>query len=217
MLAMPASPLTQADKAIALLKEQGMARLSELIAAGATAATVARMQRKGQILQLSRGLYQAADRRVETHHALAEASKIVPKGIICLVTALAFHEMTDVMPSRVWMAINSRARKPSITYPPMEFVRFKEQALHTGVERHVIEGVSVNITNPARTIVDLFRYRRSEGRRFSKSTGITVALEGMSAALRQRNAMPADISKYAIEAGNWKVIEPYLEAMIANA
>lgn len=193
-----------------------MARLSDFIAAGITAATIARMREKGQILQLRRGLYQAADHALETHHVLAEASKIVPKGIVCLISALAFHDLTDIMPPRVWMAISSRARKPSITYPPMEFVRFKEQALHTGIERQLIEGVSVPITNPARTIVDLFRYRRSEGRRFGKSPGITVALESMREALRQRKATPADIAHYALEAGNWNVIEPYLEAMTAN-
>lgn len=214
---MPAQSHSQADRAMAFLRERGMARAAELTKAGVTATTIARLKQSGLILQLSRGLYQAADSDVQAHHVLAEASKIAPKGVICLVSALAFHDLTDVMPPRVWMAIGSRARKPRVTYPAIEFVRFNEKVLHSGAEPHSVEGVSVHITNPAKTIVDLFRYRQSEGRRFSKSTGLNVALEGMKEALRQRKATPAQIARYAIEAGNWKVVEPYLDAMIVNA
>ena len=208
---------TQTDRAMALLKERGMARVSELTKAGITATTIARMKEKGLILQLSRGLYQPADSDLQANHVLAEASKIAPKGIICLVSALAFHELTDTMPPRVWVAIGSRDRKPSATYPALEFVRFNEKVLHSGIEAHKIEGVTVSIYSPAKTVVDLFRYRQSEGRRYNKSPGLNLALEGMKEALRQRKATPADIARYAIEAGNWKVIQPYLEAMTANA
>jgi len=210
-------PQTQADRAIAFLRTRGMARASELTNAGVTATTIARMKEMGLVLQLSRGLYQLADSDLHANHALAEASKIAPKGIICLVSALAFHELTDTMPPRVWVAIGSRDRKPSVIKPPLEFARFSEKVLRSGIESHKIEGVNVSIYNPAKTIVDLFRYRQSEGRRFSKSPGLNVALEGLKEALRQRKATPAEIARYAIEAGNWKVIQPYLEAMTANA
>ena len=214
MFAMAIQPQTQADRAMALLKERGMARVSELAKAGITATTIARMKEKGLILQLSRGLYQSVDHDVKANHVLAEASKIVPKGIICLVSALAFHELTDTMPPRVWVAIGSRDRKPSVTYPTLEFVRFNDKVLHSGIETHKIEGVTVNIYSPAKTVVDLFRYRQSEGSRYSKSPGLNLALEGMKEALRQRKATPADIARYAIEAGSWKVIQPYLEASL---
>lgn len=208
---------TQTDRAMLLLKELGMARLSEMTSAGITAATISRMKQKGLILQLGRGLYQRADSDHQANHVLAEASKISPKGVICLVSALAFHELTDTLPPRVWVAIGSRDRKSSAAHPPIEFVRFNKKVLYSGIDTHRIEGVSVNITNPAKTIVDLFRYRQSEGRRFSKSPGLNVALEGMREALRQRKATPADIARYAVEAGKWKVIQPYLEAMTDNA
>lgn len=199
---------------MALLKERGMARLSELTKAGITATTIARMKEKGLILQLSRGLYQPADSDLQANHALAEASKIAPRGVVCLVSALAFHELTDVMPPRVWMAIGSRDRKPAAAKPPLEFVRFSEKVLHSGIEAHSIEGVRVNIYSPAKTVVDLFRYRQSEGRRYSKSPGLNLALEGMKEALRQRKATSADIARHAIEAGNWQVVQPYLEAIL---
>ncbi len=208
---------SQADRALALLKRKGMARLSELKDAGVTAATVSRLREKGLVLQLSRGLYQLPDAPLDTNHTLAEASKLVPKGIVCLVSALAFHELTDVIPPRVWMALGPRDWRPSISNPPMQFVRFSGKMLTDGVEEHRIENVEVRIYNPAKTIVDLFRYRQPAGRRYRTSPGLNLALEGLREALRQRKATPSEIARYAEEARVWRVIEPYLEAMTANA
>ncbi|CCE06338.1 conserved hypothetical protein [Bradyrhizobium sp. STM 3843] len=214
---MPPAAETQQDRAIALLSRQGMARLSEFKEAGITAATVSRMKEKGLVLQLSRGLYQLADASLDTHHTLAEAAKLVPKGVICLTSALSFHGLTDTIPPRVWMAIGPKDRLPRIETPPLQFVRFGEKMLTSGIKDHMIEGVRVRIYNPAKTVVDLFRYRRSAGKRYQKSPGLNLALEGLREALRQRKATPAEIARYAGEAGVWKVVEPYLEAMTANA
>jgi predicted transcriptional regulator of viral defense system len=214
---MISAPKSQQDRAISLLKQQGMARLSELREAGVTAATVSRMKEKGLVLQLSRGLYQLPDAAFDTHHALAEAGKLVPKGVVCLTSALAFHGLTDTIPSRVWMAIGAKDRRPRAETPPLQFVRFGPKVLTTGIKEHVIEGVRVRIYNPAKTVVDLFRYRRSAGKRYQKSPGLNLALEGLREALRQRKATPAEIARYANEAGIWKVAQPYLEAMTANA
>ncbi|MCA6101095.1 type IV toxin-antitoxin system AbiEi family antitoxin domain-containing protein [Bradyrhizobium australafricanum] len=210
-------PKTQQDRAITLLKKQGMLRLSEFKKAGITAATVSRMKEKGLVLQLSRGLYQLPDASFDTHHVLAEAAKLVPRGVICLTSALAFHGLTDTIPSLVWMAIGSKDRLPRTDTPPIQFVRFGEKVLTSGITEHKIEGVRVRVYNPAKTVVDLFRYRRSAGKRYRKSPGLNLALEGLREALRQRQATPAEIARYANEAGTWKVVQPYLEAMTTNA
>ncbi len=194
-----------------------MARLSELATEGITAATLTRMREKGLILQLSRGLYQLPAAGGDINHALAEAAKLVPKGVVCLVSALAFHQLTDTIPRSVWMAIRPKDRRPAVTQPPLQIVRFREKMLHAGIEEHRIEGVTVRIYNVAKTVVDLFRYRQSAGRRYKKSPGLNLALEGMREALRQRKATPAQIAEYASEAGIWKSLQPYLEAMTANA
>jgi predicted transcriptional regulator of viral defense system len=207
----------QQDHVVSLLKERGMVRLSELTKAGVTAATVSRMKERGLIVQLGRGLYQLPDASLSANHSLAEAAKLVPKGVICLTSALAFHELTDTIPSRVWMAIGAKDRRPRIESPPLQFVRFGKKVLTVGIKEYVIEGVPVRINNPAKTVVDLFRYRRSAGKRYQKSPGLNLALEGMKEALRQRKATPAEIARYANEAGIWKVLQPYLEAMTANA
>jgi predicted transcriptional regulator of viral defense system len=214
---MPPIFKTQQERAIALLEKQGMVRLSEFKEAGITAATVSRMKEKGLVLQLSRGLYQLADASVDAHHALAEAAKLVPRGIVCLTSALAFHELTDTIPTRVWMAIGAKDRLPRKDSPPLQFVRFGHKVLTSGVKEHMIEGVRVRVYDPAKTVIDLFRYRRSAGKRYQKSPGLNLALEGLREALRQRKATPAEIARYATDAGVWKVVEPYLEAMTANA
>ena len=143
--------------------------------------------------------------------------KRVPKGVICLTSALAFHELTDTIPSRVWVAIGPKDWRPVVTSPAIQFVRFGENVFHKGIQEHMIECVKVRIYDPPKTIVDLFRYRQSAGRRYQKSPGLNLAIEGLREGLRKRKATPSDIARYAIEGGVWKVMQPYLEAMTANA
>ena len=214
---MTSAPNRQQDRAISLLKQRGIVRLSELTDAGITAAAVSRMKERGLVLRLGRGLYQLPGSSLDVNHSLAEAAKLVPKGVVCLVTALAFHELTDNIPSRVWMAIGPKERRPRARHPPLQFVRFRDKMLRSGVEEHLIGGVRVRIYDPAKTVVDLFRYRQRAGKRYQKSPGLNLALEGLREALRRRRATPAEIARYATEGGVWKVVQPYLDAMTANA
>src|SRR5580704_13681814 len=124
---------TQQERVLSLLRRDGMTRFSELAKEGITAATVARMREKGLILQLSRGLYQLPDAVGDANHALAEAAKLGPKGVVCLVPALAFHRLTDTIPRSVWMAIGPKDRRPAVTQPPLQIVRFRDQMLHEGI------------------------------------------------------------------------------------
>jgi predicted transcriptional regulator of viral defense system len=208
---------TQQERALSFLSKRGMARLSELTNEGITAATLARMRKKGLVLQPGRGLYQLPNSGGQANSALAEAAKLVPRGVVCLVSALAFHELTDTIPRSVWVAIGPKDRRPAIKHPPLQIARFRDKMLHDGIEEHQIEGVKVRIYDAAKTVVDLFRYRQSAGTRYRKSPGLNIAVEGLREALRRRKATPATIAEYAHDAGIWKVVEPYLQAMTANA
>jgi predicted transcriptional regulator of viral defense system len=201
-------PRTQREQLAAFLRERGMARLAEIRRAGVTAATVSRLEREGFVARLGRGLYQLADAAPEGNHSLAEAAKRVPKGVICLVSALAFHGITDQMPRRVWIAIGPKVWKPEIDYPPLRIVRFADKFLRDGVETHHIEGVSVPIFGVAKTIADAFRHRRS--------LGIDVAVPALKEALRQHKATPSEISACAMRGGVWNALRPYLEAFSAD-
>jgi len=130
-------------------------------------------------------------------------------GVICLVSALAFHGITDQMPRRVWIAIGPKDWKPRIDYPPLRIVHFADKYLREDIETHEIEGVAVPIFGVAKTIADAFRHRRS--------VGIDVAISALKEALRQRKATPSEISAWAIKGGVWNVLRPYLEAFTADA
>ena len=199
---------TQRTRALDLLKTRGMIRLKDFAAASIGPETLARLVRDEVVVRPARGLYQLSNIAVEATHVLAEAAVMVPKGIICLTSALQFHGLTLQMPSAVWMAIDRTAWRPKITYPPIRFVRFKELALTESVKPHRIEGIEVPITEPARTIVDCFRYRTK--------IGIDVAMEGLREGLRHHRVTPDQIWQYARTARVWPVMRPYVEAMVAD-
>ena len=204
-------PILTSQRALALgfMKSHGMSRLRELMETGVTAATVSRLEREGQIVRLARGLYQLADATVDTNHSLAQAAKLVPRGVVCLTSALAFHGLTDQLPAKVWIAIGPKERRPMLREgPPLRFVRFSGAHLTTGVKRHRIDGVSVPIFGVAKTIADLFRYRRT--------VGIEVALEGLRETLRQKKATPAELARQANADDVWPTMEPYLMALTAG-
>lgn len=196
------------DRIVGFLNRRNVARLYEILATGATAAAVSRLEQEGTIVRLSRGLYQLADSPLALHQPLVEAAKLIPSGVICLVSALSYHELTDQIPRSVWVAIGHKDWRPHITYPPVRFVSFAPEALIHNVDAHLIEGTEIRITNPARTIVDLFKYRTK--------VGPNIAIEGLKEALRTRKATPAEIHNIAAEMKQWKVIQPYLEALSFN-
>jgi predicted transcriptional regulator of viral defense system len=206
---MPFPALTQRQQAISLLSSRGMTRLREFREAGITAATVSRLEREGTIVRLARGLYQLTDASLNEHQSLAEASKLITRGVICLSSALAFHGLTDQMPSRIWVALARKDWRPRIAYPPVRIVRFPPGLLSTGIEHHSIEGISVPIFGAAKTVVDTFRYRRTIGE--------VVAVEAIREALRQRKTTPAEIARFAEQAHVWKVMQPYLTTLTHNA
>ena len=199
---------SQRDLATADLAAQGMSRLNELIAHGVTASTLSRLERDGTVTRLARGLYQLADASLDVNHTLAQASKLVPKGVICLTSALAFHGLTDHIPPKVWIAIGPKEWRPSFTYPPARFARFSGSRLALGIGQHLIDGVSVPVFGVAKTIADLFRYRQT--------VGVNIALEGLREALRQNKATPSEIANQAIDAKVWRIMEPYLSALTSH-
>lgn len=199
---------TQKTRALHLLQSKGMLRLKDFLAEEIGQETLARLVREGEIVRPSRGLYQLADAPIDASQALAEAAALVPKGVICLISALQFHQITLQMPSAVWMAIERTAWKPKIGYPSIRFVRFSGWAMTEGVQRHSIQSRHVPITDPARTIVDCFRYRNK--------IGIDVAMEGLREGIRQRKCTSDQLWHYAKQARVWTIMRPYVEAEVAH-
>jgi predicted transcriptional regulator of viral defense system len=200
---------TQRGQALALLKRRGMTRLAEFGEAGITATTVSRMEQAGEVVRLARGLYQLPDAALDPQQSLAEAARLVPQGVICLASALAFHGLTDQMPPKVWIAIGRKDWRPRVSYPPIRVARFSDDLLRRGVERKKIAGTAVPVFGVAKTVADLFRYRRT--------VGDAIAIEGLRQALRRRRATPAEIAREAEAAGVWATMEPYVMALTSDA
>lgn len=199
--------VSQRDAAKSLLRERGIVRLVELRNAGVTAATISRMERGGDVIRLARGLYQLSDAELDPSHSLAEAAKLMPKGVVCLVSALAFWGLTDQLPRKVWIAIGQKDWAPRRD-GDIRIVRFTQLLLDDAVEVHRIESVPVKIFGVAKTVADCFRHR--------SKIGLSVAIEGLQEALRQRKATPADIAQHAERGGVSTVVRPYIEALTAN-
>jgi hypothetical protein len=159
-------------------------------------------------------LYAALD----ANHSLAVAAKLVPNGVICHDSALAFHELTDRIPPFIWVAIGPREWRPKITQPRIQIERFGSKVFGKGIEYHTIERVRVPIYSPSKTIVDLFKSATHQKALYNSPTGFAHATQGMREALRLRKATPAEIGKFAVEAGIWeKVVQPRLEALTVDA
>lgn len=201
-------PDTQRDLAVSLIERHGVMRQSDLKSRGVNPATLARLVEEGVLQKPSRGLYELADAEIEAAHNLAEVARRVPKGVICLISALQYHEITLQLPRSVWVAIGQKDRAPAIDYPPVRVVRFGGQALTRGVETHAIDSVPVRIFDPAKSIVDCFRFRNT--------VGLDVALEALRMGWRSRKAKPDDIAKYAQQLRIWSVVRPYLESIVAD-
>ena len=140
------------------------------------------------------------------HHALAEACKRVPHGVICLLSALRFHNLTTQLPHETWMAIPGTARQPKVDQPAMRFHRFSGPALADGIETHEIEGVQVKVYNPAKTVVDCFKYRNK--------IGLDIAIEALKDYIYQHKATPDALWHYAKTCRMTRVMQPYMEALL---
>ncbi len=205
---MPSPQVSQKAKLRSLLDARNMMHAHELREAGISAQTIARAVQSGEVERISRGVYQKRDAEVEENQILAEAAMRAPKGVVALVSALAFHGLTDQMSRRIWMAIGTSDWAPVQSYPPLRMVRFTKSYLHQGVEHHVIAGIDVPVYSIPKTLADLFRN--------SKLVDRSVAVEGLRAALQQRKATPSAIAQAAKAGGAWKVMQPYLEALTSN-
>ncbi|MEE4454392.1 type IV toxin-antitoxin system AbiEi family antitoxin domain-containing protein [Novosphingobium resinovorum] len=192
-----------------LLMHQPIVRAYELRSEGIDPQTISRAVAAGELVRISRGLYQRPDSDIDTHQALAEAAKKIPRGVVAMVSALAYHELTDQMPRKVWMAVSVKDWSPSASsYPPIRIVEFRDRYIQQGVEHHTISGTRVPIYSIPKTLADVFRNRKLVDR--------SVAVEALRATLTQRKATPASIAEAAMAGDAWNIMRPYLEAFTSN-
>jgi predicted transcriptional regulator of viral defense system len=194
--------LTQ--KTVALLKRQGVARPRDLQKQGISREMLGHLVRKGVVERIGRGLYKLPG-LMQEHSSLVQASRVVPKGVVCLLSALRFHELGTQEPFEVWIALPSKAWHPRVTSPQLRVVRFSGQALSEGIVERRIAGGTIRVYNPAKTVADTFKYRNK--------VGIDVAVEALRDCLRTRKASVNELWKYARICRVQRIMRPYLEAL----
>ena len=200
-----ASDSTTSQTTLDVARRLGVMRLRDAREHGIHPETIRRLVAAGQLTKVGRGMYALAEDNSTEHVDLARASVRVPHGIVCLLSALSYHGIGTQLPHEVWMMIDRRAHRPQVDHPPMRFVLGSGASLTEGIDEVAIDGRDVRIFNPAKTVVDCFRYRRH--------VGLEVALEALRETLRARRSSPAEIGRYAKNCRVASVIRPYLEAM----
>jgi predicted transcriptional regulator of viral defense system len=194
-----------ANRVLGILEGQSVLRPRDLETYGIPRNYLARLHERGLVNRVGRGLYMLPQADITSHHTLVEASQRVPKGVICLLSALHYHGLTTQAPFAVWLAINNKAHQPRVQYPPLRIVRFSGPALTDGVQEVLLEGVTVKIYNPAKTVADCFKYRNK--------IGVDVAIEALKDCRRQHKCTVAELWHYAEICRVTTVIKPYLEVL----
>ena len=196
---------TATEEILERVRQAGVLRPRDLQAAGIPGSYLPRLAHRGLLTRIDRGLYTLPDADVGEHHSLAEVAKRVPRGIVCLLSALRYHGLTTQSPFEVWMAIGEKDRRPKTAGQALRIVRFSGEALQAGVETHVIDGVPVSIYSPAKTVADCFKYRNK--------IGIDVALEALREYRRVHPKQLDELWRAARLDRVAGVMQPYLEAV----
>ncbi len=188
------------------IRKRGILRPKELKSLRVRQETLWRLYKQGKLERVGRGVYGLPNRSISEKHSFAEAAKKVPNGVICLVSALRFHNLTTQSPFEIWMALDHKAWQPR-TGPGLafRFFRFSGKALTSGVERHVVDRVPVKVYAVAKTVADCFKFRNK--------IGLDVALEALREAWRGKRATADDLWRYAKVCRVSNVMRPYLESL----
>lgn len=197
---------TAPERVLEMASKQPLVRPRDVETRGIARESLLRLYRRGLLVRPARGVYALAESPVTEHHSLAVAAKLVPRSVVCLLSALRFHGLTTQDPHEVWIAIDFKAHKPSLASPALRVVRFSGRALVEGVEAHEIEGVRVQVYGAAKTVGDCFKYRHK--------IGIDVAIEALRDVLRSRKATVDEIHRFAKVCRVANVMQPYLESAV---
>ncbi len=195
------------EKARAVFKSRGgTLRTREVLAEGIHRRTLYAMRDAGELIQLARGLYRLAELPPLSEPDLATVAMRIPQGVVCLISALAYHEMTSQIPHEVHLALPRTARYPMLAYPPLSIFRFSREAFEAGIETHIIDKIPVRVFGPEKTLADCFKYRNK--------IGLDVALEALRFYRARRGSRLQAVLEYARTCRVERVTRPYLEAAV---
>jgi len=187
------------------VSQHGIVRPRDIEAIGLPREYLLRLHRQGKVVRSGRGLYSLPDAAITERHSYAEVARRVPGSVFCLLSALAFHEITTQSPASVWIALPKGTRRPAISTPSLRVARLSGPSLTEGIENHKVEGVPIRVYSVAKTVADCFKFRNK--------VGLDVAIEALKDALRENKATVNEIYHYAKVCRVSNVIRPYMEAL----
>ncbi|HIJ56893.1 MAG TPA: transcriptional regulator [Deltaproteobacteria bacterium] len=195
------------DRAVGIFKKHGgILRTAQAIRAGIHPGTLYAMRDSGALEVVSRGVYRLANSPPLGNPDLVTVAARVPGGVICLISALAFHELTTQIPHEVHVALPRGAEEPRLDHPPIKTYRFTGEAFTEGVEAHELDGVSVRIYSPEKTLADCFKFRNQ--------VGLDTVVEAVRFYRERRSIKVDNLMRYAGICRVKKIIRPYLEAIL---
>lgn len=204
---MPLKGSTRQAKAI-FKKHGGTLRTQRALELGIHQRTLYEMRDSGELVQVSRGVFRLASLPKLGHPDLVTVALRVPKAVLCLVSALSYHDLTSEVPHEVHIALPRGTKTPRLDHPPLRVYRFTGKALTEGIQLVTLDGVKVRIYGPEKTVVDCFRFRNKNG--------VDVAVEALNRLLKKGRAKPADILHFARLCRVERVMRPYLEALLGS-
>ena len=184
----------------------GVLRTAEVLRAGVHQRTLYAMRDSGIVERLGRGLYRLADSPPLANPDLAVVAAKAAKGVVCLISALAFHNLTTQIPHEVYLAVQRGSEFPRIEYPPVRIIQMGHAAFGEGIETHNIDNIRVRIYSPEKTLADCFKFRNK--------IGLDTAVEALRFYRERRKVKVGDLMRYAAVCRVANVMRPYLEALL---
>lgn len=194
------------DRAIEAFREHaGLMQTRDALNLGIHPRTLYRLRDEGILVRVSRGIYRLASLSPLSQPDIAAVALRVPRAVICLTSALAYHDVTSEIPHEVQIALPRRTKTPRLDFPPIRVFWFSGPALTEGIEVVEIDGVDVRVYDLPKTVVDCFRFRNK--------IGLDVAVDALNEAIKRKGVRPAELLRYARLCRIESVLLPYLEAI----
>ena len=197
--------LTHTQRILDYARARGIVRSSELSKIGAPRIALTRLTASGHLERIGRGLYRLPDGPASENEGLEAITRLAPKSVLCLLSALQFHELTTVLPREVWIAMPRGSHVPRLDFPPIRMVQFAGTAYSDGIELHERGQLGIRVYGVAKTIADCFKYRHK--------IGLDVALEALKQARQSRRVTVDAVWHSAQICRVTNVMRPYLEAL----
>lgn len=195
------------QRAVSIFKQKGgVLKTAEVLKAGIHRSTLYDLVKNGKLERISRGVYRLTDSPPLSNPDFILVAKRIPKGVICLLSALSFHDITTHIPHEIYIALSFGAEEPRLEYPPIRTFHFSDMAFTKGIQTHRIERVKIKVYSPEKTLADCFKFRNT--------IGLDTAIEALKLYRDRRNMKIDEIMHFATICRVTKIMRPYLEALL---